>query len=107
MCRNLVPRRAWARGHGDLATTREGSNQQTWPAGWEPAGLAADSPLVPKLCLGTPFRKLRFEDPETPRILQALGAREAELPAVRAQAELGHEGELPFDPRDRTCSFLR
>src|SRR5581483_7767216 len=40
------------------------------------------SPLVPKLCLGTPAAKVSFATP----------AREAELRGARSQAELRNEG---------------
>src|SRR5262249_30508501 len=51
--------------------------------------------LVPKLCLGTQVAKLRFAAPA--RASRFVAGREAELPDLRAQAELGHEegGVIP------------
>jgi hypothetical protein len=45
--------------------------------------------LVPKLCLGTRLAKLRFA--EALATARSLLRREAELPRLRSQAELGNE----------------
>jgi beta-lactamase regulating signal transducer with metallopeptidase domain len=55
--------------------------------------LAFQLSLVSKLCLETPSAKLRFA-PQPPV------GREAELPAVRPQAELGHEKESATSEAD-------
>jgi hypothetical protein len=62
--------------------------------------------LVPKLCLGMSFAKLRFAN------LQAhTGWYEAELRGMRSQAELGNEvgviaRELPFHRDGQSISWL-
>src|SRR5262249_18928269 len=88
----VVREESLLRGHA-LAALAQNSVAQGGRFSHDVPSRSSASPLVPKLCLGTPSAKLCFAARGRADVI---AVREAELPDVRSQAELGNEEEWLF-----------